>query len=88
VLRARFHGHLDDPGASARWGLLVGLLDDLNLHGLSPLSIKTWVSVCVVCLAEVLDGDVDEPGTQRPLFLVRFLAIVLHDGLSPLEVVA
>jgi hypothetical protein len=33
-------------------------------------------------LPQVLDGNVDQPGAQRALLLVRFFPIVLHD-LSP-----
>jgi hypothetical protein len=33
---------------------------------------------CQTGSAQVLDGDVDQPGAQRSLFLVRFLAFVLH----------
>jgi hypothetical protein len=50
----------------------------------SPLSIENALRSAASASAQVLDGDVDEPGAQRPLFLVCFLAIVLHDGLSPL----
>ena len=75
-LLARLEQLLDDECAAGVVGrLLVGLLDDLNLH-VSCLSMTRMVAAAG--LAQVLDGDVDEPGAQRPLFLVRFLAIVLH----------
>ncbi len=34
-------------------------------------------------LPQVLDSDIDKPGAQRALLLVRFLAIVFH-GVYPL----
>jgi hypothetical protein len=72
---------LDDectPGVVAR--LLVGLLDHLNLHHWkSPQLRKGWSTKP---LAQVLDRDVNEPGAQRALLLVRFFPFVLH-GPSP-----
>lgn len=65
------------PGNVAR--LLVRLLDHLNLHHLKSPHLKNGCGQ----LAQVLDLDVDEPGAQRALFLVRFLPFVLH-GVSPL----
>ena len=38
----------------------------------------------MIGLAQVLDGDVDQPGAQRFLLLVR-LSVVLH-GFSPSEI--
>jgi hypothetical protein len=72
---------LDDERASgvvAR--LLVRLLDDLNLHDVKSPQMKNGCDA--LRLAQVLDLDVDEPGTQRAFLLVRFLPFVLH-GLSP-----
>jgi hypothetical protein len=68
---------LDDPRATDVAGLLICLLDDLNLlHGL----VLCLVTGCGsgTSLPEVFDGDVDQPGTQRPLLLVRFFPFVLH----------
>jgi hypothetical protein len=81
VLLARLGQLFNDERASvvvAR--LLFGLLDDLNLHDVILFSLKNG---CVRRgLPQVLDGNVDQPGAQRALLLVRFLPIVLHD-LSP-----
>jgi hypothetical protein len=76
-------GHLfDDPGATAVGkGLLVRFLDDLNLHGVSSYRFALVnISWSNACLTQVLDRDVDEPGAQRALLLVRFFPVVLHDS--------
>jgi len=80
VLLPRLERLLDDECAtSVVTGLLFGLLDDLDFHDLILCSFETgWE----IRSAQVLDGDVDQPGAQRSGFLVRFLAFVLH-GLSP-----
>ena len=70
----------DERAAGVVARLLVGLLDHLNLHHWkSPQLRKGWSTKP---LAQVLDRDVNEPGAQRALLLVRFFPFVLH-GPSP-----
>ena len=79
TLLARRGKLLDNPRATGiAHRLLVGLLDDLDFHGLVLVLVTRLNVVGTVRLSKVLDRDVNEPGTQRPLLLVSFLAFVLH----------